>query len=76
MSNAWDRFCSFQSYDDFTKAWLTEAKRVLKPDGALWVMGDNRGNSQDSRVFGFLDQSAVRGEAFLRWWPVSRFAGL
>lgn len=46
------------------------------PDGTLWVMGDNRGNSQDSRVFGFLDQSAVRGEAFLRWWPISRFAGL
>lgn len=49
---------------------------VTVPDGALWVMGDNRGNSQDSRVFGFLDESAVRGEAFLRWWPISRFAGL
>ena len=35
----WDRFDSFATYDAFTKAWLAEAKRVLKPDGALWVIG-------------------------------------
>jgi len=46
------------------------------PEGKLWVMGDNRENSQDSRVFGFLDQSAVRGRAFLRWWPIGRFGAL
>lgn len=39
VTDAWDRFASFQTYDEFTKAWLTEAKRVLKPDGALWVIG-------------------------------------
>jgi modification methylase len=35
----WDRFADFQEYDRFTAAWLTEARRVLKPDGALWVIG-------------------------------------
>ncbi len=39
VTDHWDRFASFQSYDDFTRAWLIEAKRVLKPDGALWVIG-------------------------------------
>ena len=39
VTDHWDRFASFQTYDDFTKAWLTEARRVLKPDGALWVIG-------------------------------------
>ena len=39
VKDHWDRFASFQTYDDFTRAWLTEAKRVLKPDGALWVIG-------------------------------------
>ena len=39
VTDAWDRFASFQSYDDFTRAWLTEVRRVLKPDGALWVIG-------------------------------------
>ncbi len=39
VTDHWDRFASFQSYDEFTRAWLSEAKRVLKPDGALWVIG-------------------------------------
>ncbi len=49
---------------------------VKVPQGAIWVMGDNRGNSQDSRVFGLVDQTSVRGEALLRWWPITRFGGL
>ena len=36
---AWDRFTGFEAYDAFTRAWLAEARRVLKPDGALWVIG-------------------------------------
>ena len=39
VTDAWDRFGSFAEYDRFTRAWLQEAKRVLKPDGALWVIG-------------------------------------
>lgn len=46
------------------------------PDGKLWVMGDNRGNSKDSRVFGLLDEDDVIGEAVVRWWPAGRFGGL
>ncbi len=37
--DAWDQFASFEAYDRFTIAWMTEAKRVLKDDGALWVIG-------------------------------------
>ena len=39
VTDEWDRFDSFAAYDAFTKAWLTQARRVLKPDGALWVIG-------------------------------------
>ncbi|KUO54719.1 MAG: modification methylase [Sphingomonadales bacterium BRH_c42] len=39
VTDHWDQFESFRAYDDFTKAWLTEARRVLKPDGSLWVIG-------------------------------------
>jgi len=39
VDDDWDRFESFRAYDDFTRAWLTEARRVLKPNGALWVIG-------------------------------------
>ena len=39
VTNDWDRFDSFGTYDAFTRAWLTECRRVLKPDGGLWVIG-------------------------------------
>ena len=35
----WDRFQSLQSYDTFSQAWLKAARRVLKPNGTIWVMG-------------------------------------
>src|SRR5690242_14259718 len=36
---AWDRFSGFADYDRFTRAWLAEARRLLRPNGALWVIG-------------------------------------
>jgi modification methylase len=39
VDNDWDHFASFAAYDTFTRAWLTEARRVLKDDGSLWVIG-------------------------------------
>jgi modification methylase len=39
VNDAWDHFDSFAAYDQFTRAWLAEAHRVLKDDGTLWVIG-------------------------------------
>jgi modification methylase len=39
VDDHWDKFDDFASYDTFTKQWLTECRRVLKPDGALWLIG-------------------------------------
>ena len=39
VNDEWDKFASFASYDQFTRDWLTEARRVLKPEGSLWVIG-------------------------------------
>ena len=39
VTDHWDQFDSMAVYDKFTREWLTEARRVLKPDGALWVIG-------------------------------------
>ena len=39
VTDAWDRFDTFEAYDRFTRAWLAEARRVLKDDGTLWVIG-------------------------------------
>jgi signal peptidase I len=38
------------------------------PEGKLFTMGDNRDDSNDSRFWGFVDVSAVRGKAFMIYW--------
>jgi signal peptidase I len=44
----------------------------IAPDH-YWVMGDNRGNSKDSRVFGTIEKSKIVGRVFIRIWPFTRF---
>ncbi|MEY3307106.1 MAG: hypothetical protein RLZZ413_1144 [Pseudomonadota bacterium] len=39
VNDHWDQFASFASYDRFTRDWLAAARRLLKPNGALWVIG-------------------------------------
>ena len=39
VDDEWDKFSSFEHYDQFTRAWLKEARRILKPNGTLWVIG-------------------------------------
>ncbi len=39
VDDAWDQFESFEAYDRFTRAWLGECRRVLKPNGTLFVIG-------------------------------------
>src|SRR3569623_202198 len=39
VDDDWDKFESFAHYDRFTRSWLAAARRLLKPDGALWVIG-------------------------------------
>lgn len=39
VEDDWDKFSDFAHYDTFTRDWLAAARRVLKPDGALWVIG-------------------------------------
>jgi modification methylase len=39
VDDEWDHFASFEAYDSFTRAWMAQCQRVLKDDGALWVIG-------------------------------------
>ena len=48
-------------------------KTVEVPEGKYYVMGDNRGNSKDSRIIGFIDASEIKGIAEFRIFPFSAF---
>lgn len=39
VDDHWDQFSGFAAYDQFTREWLAAARRILKPDGAIWVIG-------------------------------------
>jgi modification methylase len=39
VDDEWDKFDSLAAYDDFTREWLHEARRILKDDGTIWVIG-------------------------------------
>lgn len=39
VNDSWDQFKSFEDYDSFSRTWLKEARRILKPTGTIWVIG-------------------------------------
>jgi modification methylase len=39
VDDEWDKFASFADYDAFTRAWLAECRRILKPNGTIFVIG-------------------------------------
>ena len=54
--------------EDFTLKELTGEEVV--PEGEMFVLGDNRPYSKDSRVFGFVPMERIVGEVKIRYWPI------
>ena len=49
---------------------------VIVPEGCVYVMGDNRDQSMDSRTFGCIPLEKVEGKVILRYWPLNAFGGV
>lgn len=61
---------------EFAPNRCTVEAPCLVPPGDVWVMGDNRNDSKDSRYFGPIEQKTIVGRAFVVVWPLDRIAWL
>ncbi len=74
ISDPWGHFVT----DDFPRSFIQRMENfgpVVVPKDSLFVMGDNRDNSEDSRFWGFLNVNAVLGKAFIIYFSWDRNAG-
>jgi len=58
---------NYRYYDRSLMA-MPEKRKFVVPEGKLWVMGDNRRNSKDSRFWGFVDEKTVEGKGLIIYW--------
>ena len=73
--DAWDQFSSFDAYDRFTRDWLAAARRVLKPDGALWVIGSYHNIFRVGSVLQDLDYWVLNDIIWRKTNPMPNFRG-
>ena len=62
--------------DPFASTLVDIAYPYTVPEGEIWVMGDNRTNSKDSRYFGSVKEKSVTGRVCLVYWPFGDFGVL
>jgi len=60
----------------FPGGFIQEGLEVTIPDGFLFVLGDNRPGSSDSREFGFIPVENIIGRVFFRYFPLNRFGSV
>ena len=65
-----EKYAVYKSRDIISGGYSSRdnLRKIKIPENKLFVMGDNRDNSHDSRFWGFVDLTAVRGEAFIIYW--------
>jgi site-specific DNA-methyltransferase (adenine-specific) len=76
VDDAWDQFDSLADYDVFTRAWLEGCQRVLKDDGALWVIGTYHNIFRIGAILQDLGYWILNDVIWLKSNPMPNFRGV
>jgi len=76
VDDAWDRFDSFAEYDAFSRAWLSECRRVLTEDGALWVIGTYHNIFRIGTILQDLGYWILNDVVWIKTNPMPNFRGV
>ncbi len=75
VDDAWDKFASFAEYDEFTREWMSECRRVLKPNGTMWVIGTYHNIFRLGRVMQDLGFWLLNDVVWIKQNPMPNFRG-
>ncbi len=76
VDDHWDKFGSFKEYDDFTRAWLTACRRVLKDTGTIWVIGSYHNIYRVGAILQDLDYWILNDVVWVKTNPMPNFRGV
>lgn len=75
VDDSWDKFASFKAYDDFTRKWLAQCRRVLKKDGSIWVIGSYHNIYRLGYILQSLDYWILNDIVWIKTNPMPNFKG-
>ena len=75
VDDEWDKFETFEEYDNFTRQWLTECKRVLKSTGSIWVIGTYHNIFRVGTIMQNLDFWILNDIIWIKNNPMPNFKG-
>jgi len=75
VDDEWDKFETFEEYDNFTRQWLTECKRVLKSTGSIWVIGTYHNIFRVGTIMQNLDYWILNDIIWIKNNPMPNFKG-
>lgn len=76
VNDAWDQFSSFEEYDAFTRQWLSGCRRVLKDDGAIWVIGTYHNIHRLGTILQDMGFWLLNDVAWVKTNPMPNFRGV
>lgn len=76
VTDTWDQFDDFESYDAFTTAWLKACRRVLKPTGTLWVIGTYHNIYRVGAILQTLNYWILNDVVWIKNNPMPNFRGV